>query len=62
MMWIIKETGQVFANRKEAKNKLGHYYFNKLCKEKKIVYNLPDCIAYDESICKNTEEAEQTDW
>lgn len=36
--WKIEATGQVFQNRKEAKEALGHYYFNKLCKEGKISF------------------------
>lgn len=34
--WKLHTTGQVFQNRKEAKESLGHYYFDKLCRERKI--------------------------
>ena len=34
--WKVLETGQTFQNRKEAKEVLGHYYFNRLQKDGKI--------------------------
>ena len=34
--WKVLDTGQTFKNRKEAKEVLGHYYFNRLQKDGKI--------------------------
>lgn len=34
--WKVLDTGQTFKNRKEAKEVLGHYYFNRLHKDGKI--------------------------
>lgn len=31
--WKNLNTGEVFQNRKEAKKSLGHYEFNRLCKD-----------------------------
>lgn len=40
-------TGEIFNNRKDAKKSLGHANFNRLFKEKKIIYinrsTLADC-------------------
>lgn len=36
--WKVLDTGEIFQNRKEAKEKLGHYYFDKLWKTGKIKF------------------------
>lgn len=36
VMWIIKETGETFENRKDAKKTLGRAKFERLYKAKKI--------------------------
>lgn len=36
-MWIVIRTGETFENRKDAKMKLGHYLFNKMCHNKEII-------------------------
>lgn len=35
-MWINKETGETFKDRKEAKKVLGRSYFERLYKDKKL--------------------------
>lgn len=37
-MWKNIETGETFANRKEAKVRMGHSNFNKALKAHKIIY------------------------
>lgn len=37
-MWINLETNKTYNNRLEAKNDLGSAYFNKLCRERKIIF------------------------
>lgn len=37
-MWKNVETGETFANRKEAKNHMGHSNFNNALREHKIIY------------------------
>ena len=50
-MLIFKPTGESFKDRKEAKEKLGHYTYNKAVREKTItfhndidIYNKSDVI------------------
>ena len=40
-MWINVKTKETFANRKEAKEKLGHYGFNR-AQHNKILVFVPD--------------------
>ena len=37
-MWINLETNKTYNNRLDAKLALGSAYFNKLCKERKVIY------------------------
>ena len=43
-MWIIKRTGQIFANRKEIKNRIGQYAFRKMLKDGEIYYITPEML------------------
>lgn len=45
-MYINKLTGEIFNNRKEAKQKLGRYYYEKLLKDKTLF--ITDYVAYHE--------------
>ncbi len=36
-MWILKKDGTIYKDRKEAKEKLGHYNFDRLYKNKEII-------------------------
>lgn len=43
-MWIIKRTGQLFANRKEIKDFVGQYAFKKMLKTGEIYYISPEML------------------
>lgn len=43
-MWIIKRTGELFANRKELKAYVGQYNFRKLLRSGEIYFINPDLL------------------
>ena len=53
-MWIIKRTGEIFPNRKEVKDVVGHSKFNSMLKKGEIYYITPEMLSklYNFSVLK----------
>lgn len=43
-MWIIKRTGEIYANRKEIKRHIGQYTFKKMLKSGDVYFITPEMI------------------